>query len=394
MMSGRSAVTENPLGFSWHDSAWIPVLNPSNIMDYFSERSNPFYDRTCNNEIVKMQRLSPDQLTNMTGLEYILLHVQEPILYVIRKQHRHSPTLAAPLADYYIIAGVVYQAPDLASIVSSKLLSTVHHLQSAFEEASSCSRYHPSKGYYWDFKNGKSISTKKETPVREEPSSLFQRQRVDMLLGELTRKFPLPVPKPVHQAPETVTEIKQEVKVEKKDMKPPPEKKPRKFIWQQQKMCDDNVCDGCLETESQDDDYTSIDFIKILKHEKCKVIQLVREQIHKFEDTQILPIASSTRKDINQFEMEGKSFVEESNRAEKMPVSLLHTVSQQPIIPSQTWVDYIYSRLCSKFILVIFLIGTLFLLMLCGGLLKVFLCGNGRVYLTPLKYFYAKRIVF
>lgn len=56
-------VTENPLGLSWHDSTWIPVLNPSNIMDYFSERSNPFYDRTCNNEIVKMQRLSPDQLS-------------------------------------------------------------------------------------------------------------------------------------------------------------------------------------------------------------------------------------------------------------------------------------------------------------------------------------------
>lgn len=56
-------LVENPLGLSWHDSAWIPVLNPSNIMDYFSERSNPFYDRTCNNEIVKMQRLNPDQLT-------------------------------------------------------------------------------------------------------------------------------------------------------------------------------------------------------------------------------------------------------------------------------------------------------------------------------------------
>lgn len=28
----------------------------------------------------------------MQGLEYILLHVQNPILFVIRKQHRHSPT--------------------------------------------------------------------------------------------------------------------------------------------------------------------------------------------------------------------------------------------------------------------------------------------------------------
>lgn len=31
-------------------------------MDYFSEKSNPFYDRTCNNEIVKMQRMNLDQL--------------------------------------------------------------------------------------------------------------------------------------------------------------------------------------------------------------------------------------------------------------------------------------------------------------------------------------------
>lgn len=66
MMPGRIGnlpiAAENPLGLSWHDSAWIPMLSPANIMDYFSERSNPFFDRTCNNEVVKMQRLSMDQL--------------------------------------------------------------------------------------------------------------------------------------------------------------------------------------------------------------------------------------------------------------------------------------------------------------------------------------------
>ena len=63
-------------------------------MDYFSERSNPFYERTCNNEILKMQKLgvADMQLQNMQGTEYQLLHVQEPILYVVRKQIRHSPT--------------------------------------------------------------------------------------------------------------------------------------------------------------------------------------------------------------------------------------------------------------------------------------------------------------
>ncbi|XP_067005005.1 mediator of RNA polymerase II transcription subunit 6 [Anabrus simplex] len=232
MIPGRACLpgAENPLGLSWHDSAWIPMLNPSNVMDYFSERSNPFFDRTCNNEIVKMQRLNPEQLNNMTGLEYILLHVQEPILYVIRKQHRHSPTQATPLADYYIIAGIVYQAPDLLSVINSRLMSTIHHLQSAFEEASSYSRYHPSKGYSWDLKERKMPERKKETQ-REEPSSLFQRQRVDMLLAELTRKFPIPIPQQKPPVEEPKVEIKTEIKTEKPDtprnMKPPPEKKPR-----------------------------------------------------------------------------------------------------------------------------------------------------------------------
>lgn len=38
---------------------------------------------------------------------------------------------------------------------------------------------------------------KEPEKAKEEPSSMFQRQRVDMLLGELMRKFPLPmIPNP------------------------------------------------------------------------------------------------------------------------------------------------------------------------------------------------------
>lgn len=60
---------------------------------------------------------------NMTGVEYVLLHVQEPILYVIRKQHRHSQGQVTPLAEYYIVAGTIYQAPDLNSVLNSRLVS-------------------------------------------------------------------------------------------------------------------------------------------------------------------------------------------------------------------------------------------------------------------------------
>ncbi|XP_050404150.1 mediator of RNA polymerase II transcription subunit 6 [Patella vulgata] len=229
------------LSISWHDTAWIPVLNQNNVLDYFSERSNPFYDRMCNNEIIKMQRLNTDQLQNMVGIEYVLLHVQEPILYVIRKQHRHSPTQASPLAHYYIIAGIVYQAPDLCSVVNSRLLNCVSSLQSAFDEASGYSKYSPSKGYFWQFKEKEEkekLEHKEKKKKKEEPSSTFQRHRVDLLLGELGKKFPPPTMAP---PPETVIkseegnkpEMKTEIKTERPDdknpssMKPPPEKKPK-----------------------------------------------------------------------------------------------------------------------------------------------------------------------
>ncbi len=35
IMAGRMT-GENPLHISWVDSAWIPILNPNNVMDYFS----------------------------------------------------------------------------------------------------------------------------------------------------------------------------------------------------------------------------------------------------------------------------------------------------------------------------------------------------------------------
>lgn len=251
---------ENPLWVSWHDSQLIPSLNPSNVMDYFSRKSNPFYDRVCNNETVRMQHMSLDQLNNMIGVEYILLHVAEPILYVIRKQHRHSPTEATPLADYYIIAGMIYKAPDLANVINSRILSTVTNLQSAFEEASNYSRYHPNKGYTWDFTSNKLLSDKSKAATKKDASqskdesgTIFQMQRVDMLLMELLRKFPPPIPPQIHQqqqnqnmrndGQENLQNIKQEpnnsnipetsptpaqgvdIKVENIDMKPPPEKK-------------------------------------------------------------------------------------------------------------------------------------------------------------------------
>lgn len=232
---------ENSLYLSWQDSAMIPMLNASNILDYFTQRSNPFYDRQCNNEVIKMQHASLDHLSTMQGVEYALVHVQEPILYVIRQQHRQSPTQVTTIADYYIVAGVVYQAPDLQSVINSRVMNAVNSLESAFEEAQSFSRYHPSRGYWWEFKDNtqaEKLVGKEKKRKKEEPSSLFQRQRVDMLLAELSQKFPPKIPclPQPEKADEMVkTEPKTELKTEKSadrvqvnhsgSSKPPPEKK-------------------------------------------------------------------------------------------------------------------------------------------------------------------------
>ena len=62
------AAGSNKLSVSWYDSVWLPVLNQTNVMEYFSQRSNPFYDRTCNNEVIKMQRADPAQLVYVDRL--------------------------------------------------------------------------------------------------------------------------------------------------------------------------------------------------------------------------------------------------------------------------------------------------------------------------------------
>lgn len=61
----------------------------------------------------------------MQGMEYILLHTQEPILYIVRKQNRYSPTQVTPHANYHIIGGQVFQTPDLGSVINSRMVSAV-----------------------------------------------------------------------------------------------------------------------------------------------------------------------------------------------------------------------------------------------------------------------------
>ena len=125
----------NLLSLSWTDPIRCHQLNKDNVLDYFSQRSNSFYDTSCNNETLRMQNRPLHHLTAMRGVEYALVHHQDPIMFVIRKQKRLSQSKVETIADYYIVAGVVYQSPDLGSIINSRLMSSLYHLDAAFKEA-------------------------------------------------------------------------------------------------------------------------------------------------------------------------------------------------------------------------------------------------------------------
>lgn len=49
------------------------------------------------------------------------------------------------------------------------------------------------------YSTGQSSTKEVSNTPKEEPSTLFQRQRVDMLLAELVRQFPLPITQTANQ---------------------------------------------------------------------------------------------------------------------------------------------------------------------------------------------------
>jgi hypothetical protein len=83
-------------------------LSAHNALDYFAQ--SDFYDKSCNNEHIKMQHQPLEALLKMTGLEYALLKTgHEPHLFVVVKQRRDSAALAARLG-IYVRGGLAFAA--------------------------------------------------------------------------------------------------------------------------------------------------------------------------------------------------------------------------------------------------------------------------------------------
>jgi mediator of RNA polymerase II transcription subunit 6 len=135
---------------SWADKSWWSGhLRRETVLDYFA--GSPFYDRTCLNEVLRMQKtLTPedarDKLRRLPGTVYELDEARteevaptesEPahMLYVIRKLRRDGAGSEVSLRWYYVLDGLVYEAPTLASVLRARLLKVAWHLHMAWREA-------------------------------------------------------------------------------------------------------------------------------------------------------------------------------------------------------------------------------------------------------------------
>ena len=122
------------------------------------------------------------------------------MLFVIRKQERLSPSDVIPLAYYYIINGVVRQAPDLSTLISSRLHSITAGLNRTIQALAPCAKFHSSDGSYsWD--DPKALTTSdtgakaggKRAAVDDNvATNPYQVSRTDFLLNEWAARFPMP----------------------------------------------------------------------------------------------------------------------------------------------------------------------------------------------------------
>jgi mediator of RNA polymerase II transcription subunit 6 len=142
---------------AWRFATWLSMypLDPSSVLDYF--KHSPFYDRSCNNELLELQSAGLDpaqrtvQLHGMTGLEYEL---DLSSRYLIRKQYRRSPTEVNVHSVYYIVGagvgvGTVYMLPSVHTVLSSQISSAAHYLEQAVTVLSTQIEYNPVQYYSW-----------------------------------------------------------------------------------------------------------------------------------------------------------------------------------------------------------------------------------------------------
>ncbi|KAF9471061.1 MED6-domain-containing protein [Pholiota conissans] len=143
--------------FIWHE--WIQANGPltsENVFDYFA--TSMFYDKQSNNQVLRMQTIHTGvpvkdeaaELRRFTGVEFAVVHAQPPAFFVIQKRERLSPDEVRPLAAYFIMNNRIYQSPDVYTVLSNRLLTSLSALQSSLDILRKHRPdYTPRTGFIW-----------------------------------------------------------------------------------------------------------------------------------------------------------------------------------------------------------------------------------------------------
>ncbi|KAJ7655175.1 MED6-domain-containing protein [Mycena polygramma] len=143
--------------FIWHE--WIRANGPlttENVFEYFT--TSMFYDKQSNNQVLRMQTMhtgtaianEAEELRRFTGVEFAVVHAEPPSMFIIHKRERLSPDEVRPLAAYFIMNNRIYQSPDVYTVLSNRLLTSVCSLQSSLDMLRSRRPdYIPRTGFVW-----------------------------------------------------------------------------------------------------------------------------------------------------------------------------------------------------------------------------------------------------
>lgn len=143
--------------FIWHE--WIQANGPlttENVFDYFA--TSMFYDKQSNNQVLRMQTMhtgqpilnEAEELRRFTGVEFALVQSQPPSMFIIQKRERMSPDEVRPLAAYFIMNNRIYQSPDLYTVLSNRLLTSLSSLQTSLDILQRHRPdYTPRTGFVW-----------------------------------------------------------------------------------------------------------------------------------------------------------------------------------------------------------------------------------------------------
>lgn len=142
-----------------HNFLMSTELKDENVLDYFS--LSQFYDKSCVNEILKMQSQfanldMKDKITSTIGIHYTVIESFKD-LFIIAKREFDGNTLRI-IKIYYCMHGHIYVAPTTRGISEARTIDGLWHINKALDS------YEDKKKFNWltGFEFGKDEEVKEE----------------------------------------------------------------------------------------------------------------------------------------------------------------------------------------------------------------------------------------